>query len=87
MLREAVEGQESARFDRSHFTSFGDSSVDFETVYYVTRPEYALAMDIQQAINLEVHRRLEQDGIEFAYPTQMIYWQAVDQDAESTVIR
>jgi small-conductance mechanosensitive channel len=30
-------------------------------------------MDCQQAINLHIHERFEQEGIEFAYPTQMLY--------------
>jgi small-conductance mechanosensitive channel len=34
-------------------------------------------MDIQQAINLEIYDRFEQQGIEFAYPTQTVY---VNQD-------
>jgi len=30
-------------------------------------------MDIQQQINLALYRRLEEEGIEFAYPTQTLY--------------
>jgi small-conductance mechanosensitive channel len=30
-------------------------------------------MDIQQAINLAIFQRFEQEGIEFAYPTQTLY--------------
>jgi small-conductance mechanosensitive channel len=75
MLREAVERHEETRFDRSHLKDYGDSSINFETVYYVTEPEYALKMDIQQAINLEVHQRFEEAGIEFAFPTQTIHLQ------------
>ena len=77
MLRHAVEAQEHTRFDRSHFKTFGPSSLDFETVYYVTSPEYLLHMDVQQAINLEIHERFEAEGIEFAYPTQTIYVEKV----------
>ena len=73
IIREAVEAQEKTRCDRSHFKGFGDFSLDFETVYYVTVPEYATYMDIQQAINLRVHERFEAEGIEFAYPTQTLF--------------
>ncbi len=34
--------------------------------------DYNLYMDIQQAINLRIHERFEQEGIEFAYPTQTL---------------
>ena len=60
-------------FDRSHFKDYGDFSLNFETVYYVTDPDYNLYMDIQQAINLEIHKTFEQASIEFAYPTQTLF--------------
>lgn len=72
-IREAVQGQEHTRFDRSHLSSFGDFAILFETVYYVTRPDYNLYMDIQQAINLAIHEAFERDKIEFAYPTQTLH--------------
>ncbi len=70
-----MERHERTRFDRSHLKEYGDSSINFETVYYVTEPEYATKMDIQQAINLEIHERFENAGIEFAFPTQTIHLQ------------
>lgn len=73
MIRAAVERQENARFDRSHFQAYGDFSLNFETVYYVLVPDYSAYMDIQQAINLEIHREFEAAGIEFAYPTQTLF--------------
>jgi len=72
-IRGVVESQESVRFDRSHFKTFGDSALVFETVYWVTRPDYGLFMDTQQAINLALFKKFESEGIEFAYPTQTIY--------------
>jgi small-conductance mechanosensitive channel len=75
IIREAIESQEPVRFDRSHFQAYGDFSLLFETVYYVLKPDYNLYMDIQQAINLEIHRRFEQESIEFAYPTQTLILQ------------
>ena len=44
-----------------------------ETVYYVLSADYNRYMDIQQAINLRLHRELTELGIEFAYPTQKLY--------------
>jgi small-conductance mechanosensitive channel len=73
IIREAVESQERTRFDRSHFKAFGDFSLNFETVYYVTIPDFNAYMDVQQAINLRIHERFEQEGIEFAYPTQTLF--------------
>lgn len=73
ILREAVEVQEKTRFDRSHFKQYGDSAIIFETAYFVLAPEYAFYMDTQQAINFRIHERFEEEGIEFAYPTQTIH--------------
>ncbi len=73
MVREIIEAQPDTRFDRGHFTSFGDFSLDFEFVYYVMVPDYASYRDAQQAINLAILRRFEADGIEFAYPTQTLF--------------
>jgi small-conductance mechanosensitive channel len=72
MIREAIESQEKTRFDRSHFLRHGDASLEFETVYYVLSPDYNLYMDIQQAINLRIHRGLAELGVEFAVPTQKL---------------
>jgi len=73
IIRAAVEAQSPVRFDRSHFRSYEDFSLVFETVYYVLTPDYNIYMDIQQAINLQVHAEFEREGIEFAYPTQTLY--------------
>ena len=73
MIREIVEAQADTRFDRSHFAAHGAASLDFETVYYVRSPDYNRYMDIQQAINLRLHREFARLGIEFAYPTQKVF--------------
>lgn len=73
IIREAVEGQEKTRFDRSHFKEYGDFSLAFESVYYVLVADYNIYMDIQQAINLRIHERFEEEAIEFAYPTQTLH--------------
>jgi len=72
ILREVITSQQKVRFDRSHFASYGDSALLFESVYYVLSSEYLVHMDIQQAINLRIHERFEQEGIDFAYPTQTL---------------
>lgn len=73
IIREVIEAQEDIRFDRSHFANHGAASLDFETVYYVLSADYNRYMDIHQSIQLEIHRRFENLGIEFAYPTQKLF--------------
>jgi len=73
MVQKVIESQENVRFDRAHFKSFGDSSLDFEVVYYVLNSDYAEYMSIQQAINLGLLEVFSKEGIEFAYPTRTLY--------------
>ena len=73
MIQEIIEAQEQVRFDRAHFASYGDFSLNFEIIYWVLDRDYALYMDIQQEINLALYRKFEEEGIEFAYPTQTLF--------------
>lgn len=73
MLREIIEKQENLRFERAHFKEFADFALVFEVVYWVLDPAYAVFMDRQQEINLEIARRFAAAGIEFAYPTQTVF--------------
>ncbi|NIP81687.1 MAG: mechanosensitive ion channel [Gemmatimonadetes bacterium] len=80
LVREAVEARDNTRFDRAHFAGFGDSSLDFEVVYYMLVPDYNAYMDTQQAINLELFGRFEELGIDFAYPSRTVYLSGADAD-------
>jgi small-conductance mechanosensitive channel len=60
-------------FDRVHFATYGDFSLNFEIVYYVQGSDYNHYMDIQQEINFQIKEEFEKRGIEFAYPTQTLF--------------
>ncbi len=70
MLQEIVAKVPDTRFDRAHFTGFGDSALKFELVYFAQKLDYGPMMDMQQAVNLEILRRFEAEKIQFAFPTQ-----------------
>ena len=72
-LRAIVEHQEQVRFDRCHLAAYGDFAIQYELVYYILDRDYALFMDIQQRIFLDIHALFEREGIEFAFPTQTIH--------------
>lgn len=72
-VRQIVEEQPDTRFDRAHFKGFGDSSLNFEVVYFVLDPDYNRYMDIHQAINLELVRRVAAAGVDFAFPTRTLH--------------
>lgn len=73
IVKKIIETQKDTVFDRGHFATFGDFSLNFEFVYYVLSADYTQYMDIQQAINLNIYRAFEERGIEFAYPTQTLF--------------
>jgi small-conductance mechanosensitive channel len=77
VLRAAVEAQneheETVLFDRAHFASYGESSLNFEVVYHVLTGDYNKYMDVQQAINFRVYEEFERMGVEFAYPTRTLH--------------
>jgi small-conductance mechanosensitive channel len=72
MVRDILRGHDEVRVDRSHFKAFGDSALEFETVYFVSDPAFNTYMDIQQAVNLDLMRRFEDERIEFAFPTRTV---------------
>ncbi len=73
MVKDIIEITEFATFDRAHFYEYGDSSLNFEVVYYVEGPDYNRYMDVQQAIVMGIFEAFEKNGIVFAYPTRTVY--------------
>ena len=63
----------NTNFNRCHFTEFGDSSLNFELVYYIDTRDYTIALNAQQAINLGIMESLAKEVIEFAFPSQTLY--------------
>ncbi|WP_320664260.1 mechanosensitive ion channel family protein [Prochlorococcus sp. MIT 1223] len=72
VIKDIVENTENAIFDRCHFIKFGDFSLDFELVYFIPTSNYIQAMTAQQNINLGIMKKFEEQGIEFAFPTQTL---------------
>ncbi|MBA7521318.1 hypothetical protein ES705_13425 [subsurface metagenome] len=60
-------------FDRAHFASYADFSLNFQVVYHINNSDYKKYMDIQQEINFQLKDVFEKQGIEFAYPTQTVF--------------
>jgi len=69
---------EGARLDRVHFTTFADSALLFDVVFYVDSPEYADFLDRQQQFNFELMDKFAEVGIDFAYPTQTLYTKTIN---------
>lgn len=74
-IQEIVTSTPNLRFERSHLHKLGDSGILFETVYWITTPDYGAYMDAQQAVNLALVKKLDGEGVQFAYPTQTLHVQ------------
>jgi len=73
LVRSAIEATPLTRFDRTHFMQYGDFSLNFDIVYYVLSAQYNDYANTQQAVNMAIFRIFEEEGIEFAYPTQTLF--------------
>jgi small-conductance mechanosensitive channel len=60
------------RFGRAHLSLFQESSFQYEVVFFVLSPDYAVYMDAQQAALLGVLESLRADGIDLAQPTTVM---------------
>ncbi len=72
IVKAIVEKQKRIRFERAHFVKLGESSLDYEVVFWMLDPDDTLHLDAQQAINLELLRTFAREKIGFAYPTRTV---------------
>ncbi len=83
IVKDIITRQNDATFDRGHFAAYGDFSLNFEFVYFVDGADFNKYMDIQQAINLSIYEAFENEGIEFAYPSQTLFINKMNQEKEA----
>lgn len=72
MIREVIEPQENASFDRAHFQSFTDFGLQFEVAYRVKTADFAAYVALQNKINLAIHRRFHEEGVKLARPLMAV---------------
>jgi len=68
IVAEVLHGEPRADLQRSHLIGTGPLGFDVETSILVPNPDYKLALEVRQAILLEVYARLEREGIALARP-------------------
>lgn len=67
---------------RVYFSDFSSSSLDFKCMYWYHPAAYWDYMKFSEWVNLEILRRFNEEGIEFAFPTQTIHL-AKEESAET----
>src|SRR5581483_11421480 len=73
-IKKIIESQANVRFDRCHFLSYGDTALQFETVYIVLRADFNSYADVQQRINIAILEKLREMNVKFAAPTRNILY-------------
>ncbi|NML20041.1 mechanosensitive ion channel family protein [Pseudoflavitalea sp. G-6-1-2] len=74
MVKQIVESKPKTKFDRAHMSALADSSINFEIVYLIQTNDYSEYMDVRQAVLLDILSRFKESKINFAYPTQTLYY-------------
>jgi small-conductance mechanosensitive channel len=66
VVREIIEATPETRFDRCHLLRCTERTLQFEIVYFMTRPEYRAYADAQQSINLRILERFRALDVVFS---------------------
>lgn len=72
LFEEIIKRQENATFKRANLSEIADYTFNYEIVYHIESADYAVFMNIKEAIFLEIIKRLQERGINMPYPTQAI---------------
>mgnify|MGYP003650020948 CR=1 FL=1 len=77
LLKKIVEDNDAV-FIRSGFVGFGDSSINFELDFDIMSSEYDVVYEGRHTIGLAILQTFNEQGLEFAYPTQTTFTAAPD---------
>ena len=64
-VREIIEATPEVRFDRCHLLRCTETALEFEAVFFVTRPEYQAYAEAMQSINLNILERFRTMEVSF----------------------
>ena len=73
IVKELIDQVPRAQFDRTFFKEYADFSLNYEIVYYVLSSNYLDYAKVHEQINLLIFKKFNEEGIEFAYPTQTVH--------------
>jgi MscS family membrane protein len=76
IIRELLDGHEGIDEEfppRVFFSDFNDWALNILVIYWYHPPEYWNYLEFSQKFNLEVFKRFNEEGIDFAFPTQTLY--------------
>lgn len=71
-IKKIIDDIDGITADRVSFKTFGETSLDFEVVYYVESNDYSVCMERQQDVNFQVIEALEKMGIQRHVPEHSV---------------
>jgi len=77
LLKKIVEDNDAV-FVRCGFVGFGDSSINFELDFDIMSSDYDVVYQGRHIIGLAILQAFNEEGLEFAYPTQTTFTAAPD---------
>lgn len=83
-VKEAIEKYDKLKFDRCHLAAYGNSSLEFEIIFFVLDPDFNIYMDYQQKVLLDIFKKFSHEAVEFAFPTQTLYLKKNPENLEQT---
>ena len=74
-LREMLKEDEMAEENGAniHFTTFGDSSLNIEMLFFIKTTDYSKFLQSRQNINFKIMHTVEDLGLDFAFPSTTVY--------------
>ncbi|RMF59270.1 MAG: mechanosensitive ion channel family protein [Calditrichaeota bacterium] len=73
ILREVMAEHPATQQYRAYFNSYGDFSLNILAQHWCKHLDYEAYLKCIEEINFEIMKRFEEEGIEFAFPTQTLY--------------
>ena len=76
IIKEILADHEGMRPERPplvFFSDFGDSSLNILVIYWYHPADYLRYLAFSHRVNLEILRRFNEEGIDFAFPSQTVY--------------
>jgi len=80
ILRDVIGNHPSTENHWVYFKEFGDYSLNILVIHWCKYTAYQEFLIATEEINLEIKRRFQQQGIEFAFPSQTVYLEKVDKE-------
>ncbi len=79
ILRDVMSAHSGTDRHRAYFNSYGDFSLNIMAQHWSKHMDYDEHLKCIEEINFEILKRYEQEGIEFAFPTQTLYVKSEEQ--------